>query len=639
MTRISGPFRPGIRTKLLLLNVLVFAVFGIITAVMFRALEDMGRMTTDVVNREVPRTISVARLGRALSQVFSQTNLLVSTFYGNDAILESERTRLTETTARLIVQNPHPELATALFSFRKNLTELLDRCAQINGALHGLAQLHEDLSARLDRITPPPEAPPFVSPPGPPSATPTPAQILSFREILLEARLSFLRLEPLLTDTRDANEIFSLLNRFRRELRPLLASAAAEPAGPVQALHDAVLAYQGLMVTFNNRIIEFHTRLMELERSMETAEDVFNKVDEETMTATQRLLEKFRETLRDSGRLVLAISAMVIVAFVAFLYIFFLTHIRRPMEALAAGLRTIAGGDLSARIHLNRTDEWREIEEALNEMARKIGAAQAERERLNRQLLHAQKMEAVGTLAGGIAHEFNNLLQGIQGSADLLGRRMDPDDPGQAKLKAIDRAVGRGRDLIQRLLAFSRNAEGRRRPVDLNDEVRHVAALLERTLSRHVRVELDLADNLSRVLADPVQVEQVLMNLAINANDAMPDGGALTVRTENRILEEADCRDNPDARPGLHAALTISDTGIGMAAETLRNIYTPFFTTKTIGKGAGLGLAMVFGIVKEHGGHMTCVSETGQGAIFQIFLPAIASLPATPETEGTEGSS
>ena len=207
MMRFSGPFRPGIRTKLLLLNLLVFAVFGIITAVMFRALEDMGSMTTDVVNREVPRTISVARLGRALSQVFSQTNLLVSTFYGNEAILESERTRLTETTARLIVQNPHPELVTALFSFRENLPELLDRCAEINGALHGLAQLHEDLRARLIGMTPPPEAHPPASPPGPPSATPTSAQILSFREILLEARLSFLRLEPVLTDTRDANEI------------------------------------------------------------------------------------------------------------------------------------------------------------------------------------------------------------------------------------------------------------------------------------------------------------------------------------------------------------------------------------------------------------------------------------------------
>ena len=166
--------------------------------------------------------------------------------------------------------------------------------------------------------------------------------------------------------------------------------------------------------------------------------------------------------------------------------------------------------------------------------------------------------------------------------------------------------------------------EGHRRPVNLNEEVRHAAALLERTLPSAVRIELDLQPDLPPVQADAIQMEQVLMNLAVNASDAMPDGGTLTIRTETLVLEESDCIDNPDAQPGPHAVLTITDTGVGMAAGTIRNIYTPFFTTKTIGKGAGLGLAMVFGIVKEHGGHMTCASEPGQGATFRVFLPAIA---------------
>ncbi len=630
MRPLCGLFRPGIRTKLLLLNLLVFLVFGIITALMFNAIETIRGMTTAVIHREVPRTIAVARLGRSLSQVFSQTNLLVSTFYGNDAILRSERARLAETTARLITRNPHPDLEAALLTFRSHLATLFDRCAAINDSLHQLSHAHNDVEARLAGMARPPDA-------ASTDRSSVGLHVLSFREILLKARLAFLDLEPVLTDSRDTNAIFSLLNRLRRQLLSL-AESGGEAARTAQDLLDPVLAYQNRLVAFNNRVIAFHSSWMDLERAMATAEAVLDRRDEETITTTRRLLENTRQTASASAKLVLLVSGVVVVGFVFFLYLFLLIHIRRPMATLVQGLRAIASGDLSTRIRLNRTDEWYRIEQALNDMVQKIGDAQIEQDRLHRQLLHAQKMEAVGTLAGGIAHEFNNLLQGIQGCADLLMRGIDPADPKRSKLVSIDRAVQRGGDLIQRLMTFARNVEGHLRPVNLNDEIRHVLTLLDSTFVRGVRIHFEPAPDLHAVHADPVQLEQVVMNLTVNAVDAMPDGGDLTLCTENRTLHPADCHGHPDARPGNHVVLTVSDTGIGMVEETIQNIYTPFFTTKSMGQSAGLGLAMVFGIVKEHGGHMTCTSAPGKGTTFQLFLPVLAPAAEGAASKGSERS-
>jgi PAS domain S-box-containing protein len=242
---------------------------------------------------------------------------------------------------------------------------------------------------------------------------------------------------------------------------------------------------------------------------------------------------------------------------------------------------------------------------------------------LERQLQQAQKMEAVGTLAGGIAHDFNNLLQAIQGYAELLLMRKKQDESGWRELQEVIRAAKRGGELTQQLLTFSRKVESKRRPLDLNQEVRESRELLGRTIPRMIEVQVHLAENLKLINADSVQLKQVLMNLAVNAKDAMPEGGKLMIETENVSLDHEFCRRYAEVKPGDYVLLSLSDTGHGMEKETLEHIFDPFYTTKEVGKGTGLGLAIVYGIVKNHEGYIMCYSEPQQGTIFKIYLPVI----------------
>ncbi|MHC1742774.1 MAG: ATP-binding protein [Syntrophobacteraceae bacterium] len=243
--------------------------------------------------------------------------------------------------------------------------------------------------------------------------------------------------------------------------------------------------------------------------------------------------------------------------------------------------------------------------------------------RLEAQLRQAHKMEAVGTLAGGIAHDFNNLLQAIQGFTELLLLESGPGKKGYAELEEIERAARRGGELTRQLLTFSRKVESRLEPVDLNETVEHVRRLLERTIPKMIRIELRLNGNLRRVRADAAQIEQVLMNLAVNARDAMPEGGTLCIETANVMLDEEHRRSQPETSPGDYVLLLVSDTGHGMDMSTREHIFDPFFTTKEVGKGTGLGLAMVYGIVKSHGGYVTCESRPAEGTAFRIYFPAI----------------
>ena len=250
---------------------------------------------------------------------------------------------------------------------------------------------------------------------------------------------------------------------------------------------------------------------------------------------------------------------------------------------------------------------------------------------MERQYLQAQKMEAVGTLAGGVAHDFNNLLQAIGGYTELLLLDKSANDAGHSSLMQIKKACDRATQLIRQLLAFSRKAEGVRRCLDLNQEVLETEKVLQRTIPKMITIELHLAGGLWSVHADPVQIEQILLNLGTNADDAMPDGGRLTIETFNASLNEAFCRDHLGAKPGNYVLLSVSDTGRGMDPETLQHIFEPFFTTKEIGKGTGLGLASVYGIVKGLGGYIMCSSEPGQGTSFRIYLPAVEQWEAQAE--------
>jgi two-component system cell cycle sensor histidine kinase/response regulator CckA len=242
---------------------------------------------------------------------------------------------------------------------------------------------------------------------------------------------------------------------------------------------------------------------------------------------------------------------------------------------------------------------------------------------LQRELLHAQKMEAIGTLAGGIAHDFNNLLQVVQGYSELLLTEEDTPDQVRSDLQKINIAARNGADLVHRLLTFSRRTQIEPRPLNLNHRIIEIRQMLARTIPRMIEIQLILDDTLAAANLDSAQVDQILMNLALNAKDAMPDGGKLIFETENVTLDKEYCVIHADAKPGHYVLLRVSDTGHGMDKETLQHIFEPFFTTKDIGVGTGLGLAMVYGAVKQHGGHIMCHSEPGYGTTFNIYFPSL----------------
>ncbi|MFW6037215.1 MAG: response regulator, partial [Desulfonatronovibrio sp.] len=246
--------------------------------------------------------------------------------------------------------------------------------------------------------------------------------------------------------------------------------------------------------------------------------------------------------------------------------------------------------------------------------------AEQEKERLQSQLLQARKMESVGMLAGGIAHDFNNLLQALKGNIELLDKNMPGDFPEKKRLRVIERSIDRAAQLVRQLLLFSRKAETMRKLLDLNREIKDAADVLERTIPKMIKIRLLLAEGTWPVSADPVQVEQMILNLGSNAADAMPEGGTLTIETSNVSLSEEDYL---DLDPGRYVRVTVSDTGCGMDKLTLEHVFDPFFTTKEKGKGTGLGLASVYGIVKAHQGHVVCYSEPGVGTTFKIYWPAV----------------
>ncbi|NVL90565.1 MAG: response regulator, partial [Desulfobacterales bacterium] len=238
--------------------------------------------------------------------------------------------------------------------------------------------------------------------------------------------------------------------------------------------------------------------------------------------------------------------------------------------------------------------------------------------------LQGQKMEAIGNLAGGIAHDFNNILQVILGNVNLLLYSIGDDDPRYSrKLKQIESSAQRAGALIRKLLTFSRKGEVQPHPTKLNFEVEEARKLLGSTIPKMIAIELQLDPDLRMIDADPVEVNQILMNLAVNARDAMPDGGKLVIGTRNVTLDEEDCRAYPDLKPGEHVMLWVSDTGHGMGKDVLNHLFEPFYTTKGVGKGTGLGLSTVYGIVKSHQGHITCKSEPGSGTTFKIYFPAL----------------
>jgi len=242
---------------------------------------------------------------------------------------------------------------------------------------------------------------------------------------------------------------------------------------------------------------------------------------------------------------------------------------------------------------------------------------------LEEQLRQAQKMETIGRLAGGVAHDFNNILTAILGFAELLLVRLDEDEGGRKYVEQIRNAAERAAALTNQLLAFSRRQILQLKILNLNLMVTNIEKMLYRLIGEDIELVTLLDPQLGQVEADPAQMDQVLMNLAVNARDAMPDGGKLTIETKNVYLDEDYARQYMEVKPGPYVMLSVSDTGVGMDAETQAHLFEPFFTTKDVGQGTGLGLAMIYGIIKQSNGYIWVYSEVDQGTTFKIYLPRL----------------
>ncbi len=256
--------------------------------------------------------------------------------------------------------------------------------------------------------------------------------------------------------------------------------------------------------------------------------------------------------------------------------------------------------------------------------------------RLQEQFQQSQKMEAVGRLAGGVAHDFNNLLTAILGNSELMAEDMAAGDPLLDGLSEINKAADRATALTQQLLAYSRKQVLQPRVLDLNTTVVDIKKMLRRLIGEDIDLVTVLEPELGRVLADPGQIWQVIMNLAVNARDALPEGGKLSIETANVELDESHANKHLDAKPGPHVMIAVSDSGCGMDKETLDNVFEPFFTTKDKSKGTGLGLSMVYGIIKQSGGHIWASSEPGQGTTFSVYFPLAGEAASVPETKAPE---
>jgi signal transduction histidine kinase len=311
------------------------------------------------------------------------------------------------------------------------------------------------------------------------------------------------------------------------------------------------------------------------------------------------------------------------------------TSFSRPISKLVDATQEIGKGNLYYRITMKRKDEFGDLASAFNYMADELDKkaianaqlfaerirAEKEARKLEEQLHQSQKMEAVGQLAGGIAHDFNNSLTLIKVCSQLALQELGEGNPVREKIQKIDEATQRSGDLARQLLTFSRRQAVEMKVLDLNNLLTNLDKMLRRVIGEDIELVNKTAGGLGKVKADPGQIEQVIVNLTVNARDAMPDGGKLVFETANVDLDQEYARGHIQVTPGPYVVLSVRDTGKGMIPEVRQHIFEPFFTTKDAGKGTGLGLFMVYGIVQKHGGHIIVESEPGVGSIFKVYLP------------------
>jgi signal transduction histidine kinase len=305
----------------------------------------------------------------------------------------------------------------------------------------------------------------------------------------------------------------------------------------------------------------------------------------------------------------------------------------RPLGVLVEGVNALERGDFVYPLAGIGSDEVAQVTRAFDRMRGTLKANETQKQQLEEQLRQSQKMDAIGRLAGGVAHDFNNLLTVIKGHGDIILDRLQESDPMHKSTLQISKAADRATSLTRQLLAFCRMQVLQPKILDLNIVVSEMYSLLRRLVREDISFAFHAGQTLSRVKADPGQIEQIIMNLTVNACDAMPVGGQLNIETSNVVVDETFARTRPPMLTGEYVRLSVIDTGCGMDANTKARIFEPFFTTKEQGKGTGLGLATVYGAVKQSGGYIWVESEPGAGTKFEVYFPAVRQVADGQENE------
>ncbi len=338
---------------------------------------------------------------------------------------------------------------------------------------------------------------------------------------------------------------------------------------------------------------------------------------------------------------IFAVSFLLILLIIAASF-FLVGRITRNLRALTDGAKTIGRGDLEHRVRVESRDEIGELAAAFNHMVERRGRAEKEKEELHTRLRQKHKMEAIGTLAGGIAHDFNNILTAILGYGEMALLDLGPEHRATKMLGEVMKAGARARELVRRILAFSRGADEERISLDPGKLLEESLSLLRATIPSSVEIRPSEIPPDCHILANPTQVHQVLMNLCTNGAQAMEgEGGILAVGLTRVILTEANLPDAPGAKPGTYVCLSVEDNGEGIAPELMSRIFDPYFTTKAVGKGSGMGLAVVHGVMESHGGFSLVRSEKGKGTVFEVFFPEAepaAEIEAPPSEPMPKGS-
>lgn len=428
------------------------------------------------------------------------------------------------------------------------------------------------------------------------------------------------KLEMLKHDFEESNN-FALIDSMRAEL-PLLQDI--EPSSGVIRLAQSFI--DNSEQTYLNRLA--------IDTNAEILAASTNSFRETSLNLHRALAA---ENVAAQKKIYASITLLGLISVALTLIFWFLTSRRltRFLNNQKKAIGSIKSGNYDYTITDDSNDELSELTVFTKSLAinlkEEIGerrSSQQEKEALQTQLMQAQRLESIGMLAGGIAHDFNNIMTGITGYTDLALARLEDDHPAKRYLETIAESGQKAREMTRQLQSFSKKQALHKQVTNLPSLIANLSKMLHRIIGENIILEISTSPDLPNVMADVAQIEQVLMNMAVNAKDAMPDGGKLTIKTAKIILNESAVNQLKDVDPGDFVQIAISDNGTGMTEETKEKIFDPFFSTKERSRGSGLGLATSFGIIKQHNGHVTVESVLGEGTTFNFYLPALDGLPA-----------